>query len=95
MDNYRILETNGFNSDIRGDLGGQSRKIQKKIEQYVYPQLRIEPHFGLNIRKLRNAKPDMWRYRIGNYRMLYIIDEHEKIIKIISFDIRGNVYKDK
>lgn len=90
---YSIFETNDFISDIRGDLGGQSEKIQKKINEYVYPQLRMEPHFGLNIKKLRDQKPDMWRYRIGNYRMLYTIDEQEKTVTIISFDIRGNAYK--
>lgn len=93
MDKYKIFENEGFLSDVRGDLGGQSKKIQKKIAEYVYPQLRAEPHFGLNIKKLKERKPDTWRYRIGNYRMFYMIDEEEKTVIIASFDIRGNAYK--
>jgi mRNA interferase RelE/StbE len=93
LDKYRIFENDGFISDIRGDLGGRSGKIQKKNTEYVYPQLRIEPHFGLNIKKLRDRRPDTWRYRIGNYRMFYMIDEEEKTVIITAFHIRGKAYK--
>jgi mRNA interferase RelE/StbE len=95
LDRYRVYETDNFISDVRGDLGGQSKKIQKKLEKYVYPQLRIEPHFGPNIKRLKNYDPAMWRYRIGDYRMFYIIEENEKLVLIVSFKSRGNAYKDK
>jgi mRNA interferase RelE/StbE len=67
-------------------------QIEKKLLAYVYPQLSENPHFGLNIKKLKNYKPETWRYRIGDYRVFYEIDETEMIISILSFDLRRDVY---
>ncbi|MFA4923824.1 MAG: type II toxin-antitoxin system RelE/ParE family toxin [Ignavibacteriaceae bacterium] len=66
--------------------------IKKKLLQYIYPQLRDEPHYGNNIKKLVNHKPETWRYRIGKYRLFYIIDEREKTIFITSLDLRKDAY---
>jgi mRNA interferase RelE/StbE len=41
----------------------------------VFPQLKEEPHFGLNIKKLKGFVPETWRYRIGKFRLIYIIYE--------------------
>jgi len=43
---------------------------------------------GGNIRKLRNSSPETWRYRIGEYRFFYQIDEQKKIIFMIAADHR-------
>ena len=37
------------------------------------------PHFGANIKKLKDFTPDTWRYRIGAWRLFYEIDEEEKV----------------
>ena len=44
------------------------------------------------IKKLRNYKPDTWRYRIGDYRFFYEIDDKEKIVFMIAADNRGDAY---
>jgi len=89
---YRIFRTLEFQKQLdRIDLSIRSQ-LNKKIEQYAYPQLTQEPHFGQNIKKLRDYKPETWRYRIGNFRLFYIIDEKEKIVAMISIDHRKNAY---
>jgi len=59
---------------------------------YVYPQLKQNPHFGKNIKKLLNYNPDTWRYRISSYRFFYEIDDQSKIVFMISADNRQNAY---
>jgi mRNA interferase RelE/StbE len=37
-------------------------------------------------------KPETWRYRIGKYRLFYVIDENEKTVYILSIDLRKEAY---
>ena len=89
---FKVFETNQYIKDLEGDFSGQQTRIIKKLRQYVYPQLRDNPYFGKNIKKLVNYKPETWRYRIGNYRFFYEIDDRNKIIYMIAADNRQNVY---
>ncbi|MDO8734915.1 MAG: type II toxin-antitoxin system RelE/ParE family toxin [Elusimicrobiota bacterium] len=92
MANFRIFETNQFLSDIEKDFSGQQERIKKKLITYAYPQLRQQPYFGKNIKKLTNYEPETWRYRIGDYRFFYEIDEQKKIVFMIAVDVRGSAY---
>lgn len=78
MSKYRIFETESFLSNIEQITKGGAPKIKDKLSTYVYPQLRKEPHYGPNIRKLKNWEPQTWRYRIRDWRFFYEIDEKEK-----------------
>ena len=60
---------------------------------FVYPLIREEPFWGNNIKKLQGYSPDTWRYRIGKFRIFYIVDQDEKIIYILSVDHRKDAYR--
>lgn len=89
---YRIFETEQFAKDLEKDFSGQQERIERKLHYDVYPQLRQQPFFGRNIKKLRNYQPETWRYRIGNYRFFYTIDEHRRILFMIAADSRQSAY---
>ena len=92
MNKYRIFETVEFLKRIE-KLDPQSRTyIKKKINSYVYPQIKLEPFFGKNIKKLKDYVPDTWRYRIGKFRIFYTMDQDEKIIYILTIDHRKDAY---
>lgn len=78
--------------DFEKIKGKIQAKLRIKLIDYVYPQLRQEPHFGNNIKKLVNWDPETWRYRIGKNRLFYEIDEKEKIVYILALDPRGSAY---
>jgi mRNA interferase RelE/StbE len=89
---YRIFLTNEFLKQLK-KIDSRIRKgLEKKIEEYISPQLKQEPHFGKNVKKLRGYVPETWRYRIGSFRLFYIIDELEKIVALISIDDRKDAY---
>ena len=92
MDKFKIFETNQFLKGLEQDFSGQQGQIKTKLRNYVYPQLKQNPHFGKNIKKLATYQPDTWRYRISSYRFFYEIDNQKKIVFMISVDNRQNAY---
>ena len=89
---YKIFETDQFVKDLEKDFSGQKNRIKEKLLSYVYPQLREQPFFGKNIKKLVNFNPDTWRYRIGDHRFFYCIDENRKIVFMLTADNRSDAY---
>lgn len=92
MVNFKIFETSQFLKNLSQEFRGKEEWIYKKLTTYAYSQLRQNPYFGKNIKKLTNYKPETWRYRIGDYRFFYTIDDAKKIIFMISCDNRANAY---
>jgi len=90
---YRVFETDGFLEDLEHDFQGRKDKITKKLREYVYPLLRTSPTFGPNIKRLRGLSPPTWRYRIGDYRFFYQIDEDEKVVFMIAAHHRSASYR--
>lgn len=88
---YKIFETKEFISCLESLPRKEMTQIGKKLVHFIYPQLKTEPHYGINIKKLHGYKPDTWRYRIGNYRIFYIIEN--QIINIVSIDHRKDAYR--
>ena len=86
MDKFRVFETEQFLKDLEQDFSGQLERIKTKLFTYVYPQLKQNSYFGKNIKKLTNYKPETWRYRIGNWRFFYEIDDEKKMVYLIAAD---------
>jgi mRNA interferase RelE/StbE len=89
---FRIFETDQFLKDVSRIFSSQEEKTIIKLKEVVYPQLRQQPYFGKNIKKLRAFKPETWRYRIGSYRFFYEIDDNKKIVFLIAADLRSRSY---
>jgi mRNA interferase RelE/StbE len=92
LDNFKIFETDQFLEDIEQDFSGQQERIRRKLATHVYPQLKQNPYFGKHIKKLTSYTPETWRYRIGDYRFFYTIDDHKKIVSMLIVDHRGSAY---
>jgi len=90
--NYRLFETSVFIEDLEALDGSIREKLKEKLRDHVYPRLKIQPHFGPNIKKLRNWEPETWRYRIGAWRVFYGINEKDKTVSLIAIDPRKDAY---
>lgn len=60
---------------------------------YVYPQLRNNPYFGPNIKKLKGEFENVYRYRIGDIRLFYVIDQQKVIVIMTDIENRKDSYK--
>ena len=86
------VDPNKGHIDLSKKRVSKRERIEKKLLSYVYPQLRQQPYFGKNIKKLKNYRPETWRYRIGSHRFFYTIDDRKKIVFMISADNRQDAY---
>ncbi|NPV02463.1 MAG: type II toxin-antitoxin system RelE/ParE family toxin [Brevinematales bacterium] len=68
------------------------RRIAGKISEFVYAQLKANPFFGNYIKKLKGEYKDVYRYRIGDFRLFYIIDEDKKLVIIVDIEQRKDAY---
>jgi mRNA interferase RelE/StbE len=87
---YKIAETETFEKRIKTH---KYQFLYKKIIDYVYPILRDNPFFGPNIKKLKGEYKDLYRYRIGDYRLFYKVSEETVIVFIINIEARKDSYK--
>ncbi len=67
--------------------------IEKKLVEYVYPQLKSEPHYGPNIKRLKGWEPPTWRYRIGDWRFFFEIDDKTKVVFMTAASHRRESYR--
>ena len=92
MIKFRIFETEEFLKRLQKILGSNKPRMEKKLRIYVYPQLKKQPHYGNNIKKLRDYSPETWRYRVGDYRFFYEIDNEDRIVYMTSASHRKDSY---
>lgn len=90
LNNFEIAETESFISKIKET---KYKKIYKKIREYIYPQLKLNPFFGNNIKKLKGEFEGVYRYRIGDYRLFYQIKNKQVLIIILDISERKDSYR--
>jgi len=93
LSKYRIFETENFLNNLEQLSKSGLSKIRDKLFTYVYPQLKERPHYGPNIKKLKEWEPQTLRYKIGHYRFFYEIDEEEKVVYLTAADHRKEAYR--
>ncbi|MDH5718834.1 MAG: type II toxin-antitoxin system RelE/ParE family toxin [Spirochaetia bacterium] len=88
---YKIAETDNFSKKLKHR---DYIKLASKIENFVYPQLKENPFYGKNIKKLKGKYNKVYRYRIGIFRLFYTIDNDKILIIFIDIEKRKDSYKD-
>ena len=77
-----------------------TKSAKKDYERYPHKEkfsgileaLKRNPHYGANIKRLHGEWEGMYRYRKGNYRIIYQIRDQELIVLLLAIDVRGSVY---
>lgn len=90
MTKYKIAETITFSKKIKSR---KFKNLYSKITDYVYPILRSNPFFGPNIKKLKGEYKEVYRFRLGDYRLFYTISEETIIVFIVDIAQRKDAYK--
>jgi mRNA interferase RelE/StbE len=68
------------------------KNLQSRINIAV-DTISKNPRYHVHIKKLEGELKDMYRYRLGNLRILYEIHEDMKTIRIKAIEGRGSAYK--
>jgi mRNA interferase RelE/StbE len=86
---FVISETDTYKANIKKS---ELKIYAKKISEQVYPILRSNPFYGANIKKLKGELSEIYRYRVGSFRLFYLIVESEKRVVILSLRDRKDAY---
>ncbi|MGL1903980.1 MAG: type II toxin-antitoxin system RelE/ParE family toxin [Fibrobacterales bacterium] len=92
MPKYDVFIAHEYDKQLKKITKNDKALIEKKMKEYIIPQLKSEPHFGSNIKKLKNYDPPTWRYRIGKYRVFYEIDSERNEIDVLTISQRKDAY---
>ena len=68
--------------------------LQESYKEKIRDALRIlmENPFSYPYKKIR-GKTNVYRIRVGKYRVLYKVDEKKRIVTVLKIDKRSTVYK--
>jgi len=89
---YRLFETDQFAKDLGALAKAGLSRFESKLRDEVYCQLRVQPYFGPNVKKLKDYRPETWRYRIGSWRFFYEIDDDDHVVIMVAASHRGSAY---
>ena len=93
LSEFRIFETDEFLKRLKKLASRDAAFLRRKLDSFVYPQLKTEPFWGNNIKRLQGYTPETWRYRIGKFRVFYIVDQEDQILYILTVDDRKDAYR--
>ena len=65
---------------------------EKVVELLINLQTTPYPFRDYDLKKLKGLS-NVFRIRLGNYRISYYIDDKEKLVIILEVKIRGGAYK--
>jgi mRNA interferase RelE/StbE len=68
-----------------------SASLQRKLDR-CFGMLKIEPRSHPNIKQLKGDLAGYYRYRVGDYRVVYYIDDGQKQVVVTVIAHRGEVY---
>lgn len=68
------------------------RPLAKKLAK-CFEQLEAEPRKHPNIKALTGPFKGLWRYRIGDHRVIYRIEDKALIVIVLIITHRGQAYR--
>lgn len=86
---YRLETTPNFEREFKGLDPAVARRVSKKVDHLAaHPELISQP--------LRNPPPDLagiYKYRIGDYRILLSVDHGNHLITLHAVGHRREIYR--
>lgn len=82
-----------INSEAQGFFEEASASLQQRLDR-CFDQLKINPSYHSNIKALKGNFAGYYRYRVGDYRVIYYIrDEPEFLVTVVLIAHRSQVYE--
>ena len=85
---YKLSPTPAFKKDLRSLDRPIAKRVVEKIEY-----LAKNPHLAEMVAYLPNNLKGLKKYRVGDWRVLFWVDDTKKEITLYGVEHRGSVYK--
>lgn len=84
----------GLTDAFKKQLRRIDRKLQKRVEEAIAAIVRspLQPR-GKTVQPLTGQYKGLWRYRVGDYRLIYEPNSTQQEITLLAFDDRGSIYQ--
>jgi addiction module RelE/StbE family toxin len=87
----KIFNVQYAQSVLSKDISKLPQNIKKTIQSAIETRLMTDPiHFG---KPLRYSLSGLRSLRVGDYRIIYMVDQEELIVSIVSIAHRKDVYE--
>lgn len=87
MSPYQVELTRTAKRQLDGLHGETKDRVNEALEQ-----LSTQPR-GANVKKLKIAKRSLYRKRVGDFRIVYGIDDPNRKVVVKDIDNRKDVYR--
>lgn len=87
-----LVWTIKFTDDAKRDLQKLDKPVQKRITSFLLERLQDADNPRANGKALQGKLSGLWRYRLGDYRLLCRIEDNELLILVIALGHRKQIY---
>ena len=81
-----------LSKDARRFFERSDAALQRRLDR-CFDRLRVEPHNGGNIKPLKGSLVGRYRYRVGDYRVVYRIYDPQQTVHVLKIAHRSEVYE--
>lgn len=82
---YKAALTRGFLREFKKLPEDAGKRILRAIDEIL-----ANPFSGI---RLRGELEDRWRWRVGKYRIIYLIDETLQLVVFLDVGLRKTIYE--
>lgn len=89
---YSLVISPNFSKSITKEFSYDKEIKGKILDALIHLSKKPNQWLGDTIKQLKGYKEDLWRYRIGKYRLIYIPKLQKRSVVLIGFGQRDNIY---
>lgn len=82
-----------FSEEAKRDLKKLDKPVQKRITSFLLERLQNTDNPRAVGKALKGNLSGLWRYRVGDFRLLCRIEDDELIILVIEVGHRKSIYQ--
>ncbi len=82
-----------YDPRVEKDLKKLDRAIQQEILDYMHNRIATDENPRRFGKGLRRSKRGLWRYRVGDYRIVCKIQESRLIVLVVVVGHRSTIYE--
>lgn len=82
-----------LSDDAKRDLSKLDKSVQKRIVAFLQERIQSADNPRTSGKALQGNLSGVWRYRVGDYRLLCRIEDGELLILVIEIGHRKEVYR--
>ncbi|WAR44717.1 type II toxin-antitoxin system RelE family toxin [Methylomonas rapida] len=82
-----------LSDDAKRDLQKLDKPIQKRIAAFLQERIQAAENPRASGKALQGNLSGLWRYRVGDYRLLCRFEDEELVVLVIEIGHRREIYR--